>query len=71
MFYKEKSLNGRLIIFISFLMPQLLKRDLKQKEKEGISVLIENKNVVELKFEGRHMGYIQLIQMTKDFVFTT
>lgn len=68
-FYKEKSMQGRLMIFLVYVAQRVLKRDLIRKEKDQISIIVLDKEHVEMLYEGKQLGVIKLITMTKDFIF--
>lgn len=68
-FIKEPSLQGRLTIFLNFVMCKVLKRDLIKKERDKISFIIVDKQNMELKYDNNFIGMVRLVGMTKDFIF--
>lgn len=68
-FVKEKTLQGRLMIFLNHVVSRVVKRELTKKERDRISFIVVDKENLELKFEDRLIGYVKLISMTKDFIF--
>lgn len=68
-FVKERTLEGRLMIFLNFVVSKVLKRDLIKKERDKISFIVLDKEQIEVKFDDSPIGVIKLITMTKDFIF--
>lgn len=68
-FVKEKSLEGRLMIFLNHVVSKVVKRELTKKERDKISFIVLDKEYIEVKFEDQEIGVIKLIAMTKDFIF--
>lgn len=68
-FVNEKSLHGRLAIFMNHVMRKVLKRDLNKKERDKISFIVLDKEHMELKYDNSYIGVVKLISMTKDFIF--
>ncbi len=68
-FVHEKSLHGRLAIFLNHVMTKVMKRDLIKKERDKISFIVLDKDNIELKYDNNYIGVVKLISMTKDFIF--
>jgi hypothetical protein len=68
-FVKEKTLEGRLMLFINHTVSRVLKRDLIKKDRDKISFIVVDKEYIELKYDDNFLGHVKLITMTKDFIF--
>lgn len=68
-FYRAKTLQGRLTIFLDYVVPVALKRSLSGKEKDNISIIVVSKDYIEVLYEGKQIGVMKLVEMTKDFIF--
>lgn len=67
-FINEKSLHGRLAIFMNHVMQRVLKRDLIKNERDKISFIVVDKEHLELKYDNNYIGVIKMV-MGKDFIF--
>lgn len=68
-FVNEKTFEGRLAIFLNYVMCKVLKRDLIKNERDKISFIVVGKDNMELNYEGNYIGMVKLIPMTTDFIF--
>lgn len=68
-FIKEKNFQGRLMIFLNFVMCKVLKRDLIRQERDKISFIVLDKDHIELKYDNNYIGVVKRIDITKDFIF--
>lgn len=70
-FYQEKTMQGRLMIFLRHVACRLFKRDMIRKDLDKISIMVRegDKETCEMYFDGNLIGHIKMIQATKDFIF--
>lgn len=70
-FYHEKTLQGRLKIFMRHVACKVMRKDLINRDLEKVSILlsVDDATHAELYYDQSLMGYIQLIPATKDFIF--
>jgi len=70
-FYKEQSLQGRLMIFMRYVGCKVMRRDLIGKDLNKLSIMmrVDDPLNAELYFDGALIGYIKLLKQTKDFIF--
>lgn len=68
-FFNEKTLQGRLSIFLNHVMCRVLKRDLIKKERDKISFIVVDKQNLELKYDDNFIGIVTMVGFSKDFIF--